>query len=58
MTTEQLEKEPANMDAVVKRIRTASPNTVISGSIGGAIDSQPIAATGDTSASKAAGEPQ
>jgi hypothetical protein len=34
MPNDQPEKEPATIQSVVKQIRSATPNTVISGSIG------------------------
>ena len=58
MTTEPTEKEPANMVSVVKQIRTASPNTVISGSIGGSGGIQPLSLSDEPTQSAAPAEPQ
>ena len=58
MITEQLEKEPADMAAVVKRIRTASPNTVISGSIGGSGGIEPLALREEATAGATTDDPQ
>ncbi len=56
MPNDQPEKEPATMQAVVKQIRSATPNTIIGGSISGGGGGQPIGDGVQSAAKEAPGK--